>query len=132
MQTGASGDIPEHWRKPLRSIVQSVAYMLEPLVAGETRRRDCFRCRTHPPLVSNVEFLLDSPTEEDLVESFPVFLVSDELGAALSAAGLVGFHLDDANTVLDAERIHLSLATSNSCLTRPPRRTWSSRSQCSW
>jgi hypothetical protein len=32
-----------------------------------------------------------------LVESFPVFLVSDELGAALSAAGLVGCHLDDAN-----------------------------------
>ncbi len=97
MKTPSSGDIPEHWRKPPPSILESVAYILEPLVAGELGEETVLDAGTHPPLVRSVEFVLDSPTEEDLVESFPVFLVSEQLGASLTAAGLVGFTLDDAN-----------------------------------
>jgi hypothetical protein len=43
---------------------------------------------THPPGVSMVEYLLDTPDADDLIESFPVFLVSTLLGKALVDASL--------------------------------------------
>jgi hypothetical protein len=50
-----------------------------------------------------VEYVLDGPTDADLIESFPVFLVSDELGQALTAAGLDGFTLKEAEVVPSRE-----------------------------
>jgi hypothetical protein len=44
-----------------------------------------------------VEYLLDLPTDEDLIEAFLVFLVSEELAVALTGANLTGFRLDDAD-----------------------------------
>src|SRR5215211_250252 len=73
-----------------------MAYVLEPLVAGELGDETDLDTRTHPPLVHSVEFVLDLPTDEDLIESFPVFLVSEELASALTAAGFRGFQLSDA------------------------------------
>jgi hypothetical protein len=71
--------------------------VLEPLIAGELGDDTVLDTGSHPPLVRSVEFVLDAPTDEDLIESFPVFLVSEELGSALAAAKLNGFRLDDAD-----------------------------------
>ena len=73
-----------------------MGYVLEPLVAGQLGERSELDTSTHPPGVRYVDYVLDPPTEEDLIESFPVFLVSEELAAALTAADLSGFRLDDA------------------------------------
>ena len=73
-----------------------MGYVLEPLVAGQLGERTELDSSTHPPGVRYVDYVLDLPTEEDLIESFPVFLVSEELAGALTAANLTGFRLEDA------------------------------------
>jgi hypothetical protein len=73
-----------------------MSYVLEPLVAGELGDGTELDTSTHPPHVRKLDYVLDLPTEEDLIESFPVFLVSEELAAALTAANFGGFRLDDA------------------------------------
>lgn len=78
-------------------------YVLEPLVAGQLGDGTLLDASTHPPVVSRVQYVLDAPTGEDMIESFPVFLVSEALGSALRAAGFDGFSLDDVETVPSGE-----------------------------
>jgi hypothetical protein len=58
-------------------------YVLEPLGAGQLGGGTLLDVSAHPPLVSRVQYVLDAPTSDDLIESFPVFLVSEALGSAL-------------------------------------------------
>jgi hypothetical protein len=81
------------------------AFVIEPLVAGELGSDTVLDPATHPPKVSAVEYVLDSPTTEDLIESFPVFLVSDELAEQLRGAGLDGFDLAPAQVVRSREYV---------------------------
>ena len=71
-------------------------YCLEPHVAGELGEATELNPSAHPPIVTIVEYVLDAPDPDDLIESFPVFLVSAPLAERLDAAGLTGFGLEDA------------------------------------
>jgi hypothetical protein len=82
-------------------------YALEPLRAGELGMGTELDVGTHPPGVRRVEYVLDAPTEEDLIKSFPVFLVSEELAAALTSEKLSGFQLDDADVHLNDQYVEL-------------------------
>jgi hypothetical protein len=79
-----------------------MSYALEPLVAGELGDGTSLDPSVHPPVVHSVEYVLDYPTDEDLIESFPVVLVSEELAARLVEANLQGFELDSA-TVTESD-----------------------------
>lgn len=74
-------------------------YVLEPLVAGELGEGTVLDTSTHPPIARSVEYVLDVPIIEDLIESFPVFLVSEKLSLKLSEANLKGFSLDEARVI---------------------------------
>jgi hypothetical protein len=76
-----------------------VPVVLEPLVAGELGDATILDTSTHPPIPIRVQYVLDEPSDEDIIESFPVYLVSNALGAALEAAELSGFRLADAETL---------------------------------
>jgi len=76
-----------------------MAYVVEPHVAGELGPGTSLDTSTHPPHVSSVEYVLDTPGTDDLIESFPVFLVSDELARELERANLTGFDLAEARVV---------------------------------
>jgi hypothetical protein len=76
-----------------------MAYILEPMVAGQLGDRTDLDATTHPPTVSAVEYVLDGPDTDDLIESFPVFLVSDDLAARLEENGLGGFELAHADVM---------------------------------
>lgn len=78
-------------------------FVLEPWVAGELGPNTALDSTTHPPSVKSVEYLLDSPVEADLIESFPVFLVSEDLGRQLIATDLRGFSLVEANVAPSRE-----------------------------
>lgn len=80
-----------------------VPYVLEPMVAGQLGDRTDLDTSTHPPRVTAVEYVLDSPETDDLIESFPVFLVSDDLAARLRADHLAGFELARAEVVPSLE-----------------------------
>jgi hypothetical protein len=82
-----------------------VPHVLEPLVAGELGAGTSLDTSIHPPIVRQVQYVLDRPTRDDLIESFPVFLVSDALASALTAAGLTGYTLDDAEVIQSREYI---------------------------
>jgi hypothetical protein len=67
-------------------------FALEPHVAGELGPATDFYDRTtHPPGVRDVEYVLDHPDTDDLIESFPVYLVSERLAARLSEFPGLGF-----------------------------------------
>lgn len=68
---------------------------LDPQVAGELGDGTVLDSSTHPPMVSQVDYVLDQPDADDFIQSFPVFLVAVELGSRLEQAGLTGFNLLD-------------------------------------
>ena len=70
-------------------------FALEPHVAGELGPDTVLDTSTHPPRVDRLQYLLDTSRADDLIESFPVFLVSEALAERLLAAGLGVFSIDD-------------------------------------
>ena len=76
---------------------------MEPHVAGELGEATELDPSAHPPIVTAVEYVLDAPGSDDLIESFPVFLVSATLAERLDTAGLGGFVLEDASVRPSAE-----------------------------
>ena len=78
-------------------------FALSPLVAGQLGEGTSLDASVHPPRVSAVEYVLDAPTAEDLIESFPVFLVSEELAERLEAESFRGFDLAPAGVVPSTE-----------------------------
>jgi len=72
-------------------------YRLEPQVAGELGPDTDLDTSTHPPKVKRLEFVLDQPESDELVTSFPVFLVSAQLGSRIKKARLDGFKLAKAS-----------------------------------
>ena len=45
--------------------------------------------------MSYVEYVLDYPNADDLIQSFPVYLVTEDMAARLLGAGLSGFEIDE-------------------------------------
>ena len=68
-----------------------MAFALEPHVAGELGEATVMDHSTHPPVVTEVEYVLDTPHADDLIESFPVFLVTVGLATALTGIAGVSF-----------------------------------------
>jgi hypothetical protein len=70
-------------------------YRLDPQVAGELGERTVMDASTHPPIVPHVDYVLDYPDADDLIQSFPVFLVSEGLAQRMTRARLTGPAFED-------------------------------------
>jgi hypothetical protein len=68
-------------------------YEIEPEVAGGWGDDTIADTTVHPPVVSTLHYVFDGWLGDSIVESFPCYLVTATLGAALAAAGLSGFDL---------------------------------------
>ena len=84
-----------------------MAYALEPFVAGQLGEGTRLDLSTRPPTVEAVEYLLDAPTDEDLIESFPVYLVSEGLATMMTDARLEGFTLEEARVARSREYVEI-------------------------
>jgi hypothetical protein len=73
-------------------------YSLDPQVAGELGEGSVLDTTVHPPVVTEVDYVLDQPEADELIQSFPVFLVSSGLADRFQSAGLTGFTLEEATT----------------------------------
>lgn len=71
-------------------------YSLDPQVAGELGEGSVLDTTVHPPVVTKVDYLLDQPETDDLIQAFPVYLVSSELADRFQAAAMSGFALAEA------------------------------------
>ncbi|NMD56542.1 MULTISPECIES: hypothetical protein [Tsukamurella] len=66
-------------------------YVLEPEVAGGLGEGSVLDTSVHPPLLSRLEYEVMDWQGDDLISSFPVYLVSPRLLAAIEATRLTGF-----------------------------------------
>jgi len=82
-------------------------YTLAPDVAGELGEHTEMDTTVHPPRVSKLHYVLDTWPGDDLVESFPCFLISSTLGSGVRMSGLTGFDLAPVKVTLspDAEEL---------------------------
>ena len=72
-------------------------FALDPQVAGELGENTVIDTSSHPPVVSHVDFVLDYPETDDLIQAFPVLLVSAEMADRLTAADVAGVALSGAS-----------------------------------
>lgn len=65
-------------------------YILDPEVAGELGKSTVMDNSVHPPKVSRLHYELDAWLGDDLIQSFPCYLVSEKLKRKISASSLSG------------------------------------------
>lgn len=70
-------------------------YKLNPEVAGQLGDRTIADFSTHPPVVRKLHYELDDWLGDDLITSFPCFVLTDRLARALAATGTAGWELDE-------------------------------------
>jgi hypothetical protein len=78
-------------------------YAIEPEVAGEFGEGTVMDTSVHPPRVSAVEYVITDWLSDDIIESFPCYLVTPRLAVGLEVSGLSGFRLDTAQVTLSDE-----------------------------
>jgi hypothetical protein len=78
-------------------------FSLEPEVAGGLGDGTVADTSVHPPVVSHLHYEFEGWLGDELVESFPCYLVTEVLGAAISRAGLSGFSLAHVETSCSPE-----------------------------
>lgn len=78
-------------------------YQLEPEVAGGWGGLTEADTSVHPPVVHALHYEFQGWLGDELVESFPCFLVSARVGGALRDAGLSGFFLAEAEISVSEE-----------------------------
>lgn len=69
--------------------------ILEPEVAGGFGDATVLDSSTHPPTIHTLEYCFDGWLGDDLLESFPVFIVTQQLQQAIATAQLTGYAFDD-------------------------------------
>lgn len=83
---------------PPRSAAPSADHVVvEPEVAGGLGERTEMDRGVHPPVVTRLHYRFDGWLGDAIVESFPVFLVTEAAGRALEAAGATGLRLAAAD-----------------------------------
>jgi hypothetical protein len=83
-------------------------WILSPEVAGQLGENTSLDASVHPPKVSHLHHRFEGWLGDDLLETFPCFLVSSALAAALEEAGLTGFSLDAVEVSTSPEFQELS------------------------
>jgi hypothetical protein len=78
-------------------------HKLSPEVPGGLGDNTVLDTSLHPPRVVQLEFVLDNWFGADIIESFPVFLVTEALAEALADSGLGVFELRDAAVTVTPE-----------------------------
>ncbi|MBM3484740.1 MAG: hypothetical protein FJX66_15790 [Alphaproteobacteria bacterium] len=82
-------------------------WSVEPEVAGELGHGSVLDTSVHPPHVSKLEYRFIGWLGDELLETFPCYVVTERLGVALISACLAGFELDDVDVVVSDEFIEM-------------------------
>jgi hypothetical protein len=68
--------------------------IIEPEVAGGIGKESEIDTTAHPPIVKKLNYEFDGWLGDDLIESFPCFIVTQDLKEALEKAELTGIKFD--------------------------------------
>lgn len=80
-------------------------YALDPEVAGELGENTVLDPSSHPPVVSKLEYEIAGWLGDDLITSFPVYLVSPGLLRAIEEAHLSGYFVNPNSEVTVNEQV---------------------------
>ena len=78
-------------------------WVLSPEVAGELGDATELDSSVHPPKVYRFHHRFEGWLGDELLEAFPCFLVSSDLGKAIEEEGLVGFGLGEVEVSVSPE-----------------------------
>jgi hypothetical protein len=78
-------------------------YILEAEVPGGLGPRTLMERSSHPPRVDSLHFVFDGWLGDQLIESFPCYLVTPDLAEAFARAGVTGFELAEAEVETSEE-----------------------------
>jgi len=70
-------------------------YYIEPEVSGGIGRSSIIDTSFHPPIVKKLNFEFDGWLGDDLIETFPCFIVSENLKNRIHQSKLTGFKFND-------------------------------------
>jgi hypothetical protein len=93
-------------------------FWLEPEVAGSWGESTVADRTTHPPVVFNLEYEIDHWLGDDLLQTFPCYIVTERLRDALESSGFTRFSFDDV-TVITSVLFKEIERDSNPSLTLP-------------
>ncbi|HHF3152705.1 TPA: hypothetical protein ACVOZG_004675 [Vibrio diabolicus] len=71
-------------------------YLIEPEVPGSLGENTLANFDLHPPIIEKLHLQFDGWLGDDLLTSFPCFLVTERLATALSSSQLSGYNLEVA------------------------------------
>ena len=72
-----------------------MSYFIEPEVSGQLGDNTNMDVSTHPPKVEYLHFVFYGWLGDDLIECFPVFLITEKLKNALVVSELSGYEIKD-------------------------------------
>ena len=75
----------------MRSVRGIMPYILEPEVAGGWGEGTIANTSPHPPVVETLEYMFDGWGGDDLLATFPCFIVSEALATAIGFLALAAF-----------------------------------------
>jgi hypothetical protein len=84
-----------------------LAYILEPEVSGQLGEKTVIDTSVHPPIVTHLHFVFYGWLGDDLIECFPVFLITERLKLKLVEANLTGYQVKDCEVEVSDEFILL-------------------------
>jgi hypothetical protein len=78
-------------------------YYVEPEVAGELGPNSVVDTSVHPPAVSHLEYRFTDWLGDSVLETFPCYIVTDELAKNIAEQGLSGVTFADVEVTLSPE-----------------------------
>lgn len=69
-------------------------FYVEPEVSGGLGSKTIMDTLVHPPRIDKLNYQFDSWLGDELIETFPCYLVTKRLGGLLTSSGVTGFSLD--------------------------------------
>jgi len=78
-------------------------HRIEPEVAGELGEGTDMDTSVHPPNVRSLHYEITDWLGDHILESYPVYIVSEQLAEALTRSGLGRFELRDCRVTLSEE-----------------------------
>jgi hypothetical protein len=88
----------------MQRIAPQSFWLVDPEVAGEVGAQSLVDTTVHPPKVDFLEYAVDNWSGDDLVQTFPCFLVTPRLAKALESADLSGVRATDVGVRVTYDR----------------------------
>ena len=88
-------------------------YFIEPEVAGQLGEKTILDTSTHPPIVKYLHFIFYGWLGDDIIECFPVFLITEKLKLKLDEINLTGYRINECEIEVSEE---FKLLQSNTIL----------------